>query len=119
MVPRDGAGDGTDKRVTNTYIARYGRECAHIYGNVEQASSAIAQRLIWYNGEFIWVDSPPFNQQDCLRPPTDTATDYRVGPHCASPRKIIPVETTLLSSDELAAAGWRAFETTGTVITTG
>lgn len=25
-----------------------------------------AERLIWFNGEFIWVDSPPFNQQDCL-----------------------------------------------------
>ena len=49
--------------------------------------SAIARRLIWFNGEFIWVDAPPFNQQDCLRPPTG------VGPRV--PLKIIPVKTCL------------------------
>lgn len=37
----------------------------NIGGNVVEA-----RRLIWFNGEFIWVDAPPFNQQDCLRPPT-------------------------------------------------
>jgi len=57
-----------------------------------------AERLIWFNGEFIWVDSPPFNQQDCLRPPTDTATDRlpcRPTFSLPSPRKIIPVKPPL------------------------
>lgn len=65
-----------------------------------------AERLIWFNGEFIWVDSPPFNQQDCFRPPTDTATDRlpcRPTFSLPSPRKIIPVKPPLYHHGVLTA----------------
>lgn len=102
------------------YIYKYGRSSytlvvayihRNICGNVERGWSAIARRLIWFNGEFIWVDAPPFNQQDCLRPPTDTATDYRVGPRCASPRKIIPVNLYPPRAPFPSIHPWYAFAT--------